>query len=177
MATDDEGAILQTLIGKKLLKRKLFGSCEETSVELATSETRLCPTLIDLEVFCEVLLVLCAPEGKERSPSFKLLSQKEMAVSILAPYHRLEVVVPQSRLKVIKRLVLINSLRHDKSLLDDLLILPLPTGQALKALHYIIRIFGELFAFYLRTPWRVALLYWLLEYISETGLQLVFLLY
>ena len=107
-------------------------------MELATGETGLGYTLIDLQVFCQVLLVLGSSKGKEYSPPFKLLSQKEMAVSILASHHGPEVVVPQSRLKVIKRLVLINSLRHDKSLLDDLLIFPLPTGKALKALHYII---------------------------------------
>ena len=177
MAADDEGPVLQTLIGKKLLKRKLLSPCEEASMELATGKTGLGSALVDLKVFCQVLLVLRASEGKKHSPPFELLSQKEMAVSVLASHHRPEVVVPQSGLQVIKRLVLINCLRHDKSLLDDLLIFPLPTGKALKALHYIIRIFGELTAFYLRTPWRVALLYWLLEHISEARLQLVFLLY
>lgn len=133
MAADDEGTILQTLIGKKLLKRKLLSPCEEASVELATGETGLGSTLIDLQVFCQVLLVLGSSEGKEYSPPFKLLSQKEMAVSILASHHGPEVVVPQSRLKVIKRLVLINSLGHNKCLLDNLLVLPLPIGKSLKA--------------------------------------------
>ena len=133
MAADDEGMILQGLIGKKLLKRKLLSSCEEASVELATGETGLGSTLIDLQVFCQVLLVLGSSEGEEYSPPLKLLSQKEMAVSILASHHGPEVVVPQSRLKVIKRLVLINSLGHNKCLLDNLLVLPLPIGKSLKA--------------------------------------------
>ena len=133
MAADDEGPVLQTLIGKKLLKRKLLSPCEEASVELATGKTGLGSTLVDLQVFCQVLLVLRASEGKEHSPPFELLSQKEMAVSVLASHHRPEVVVPQSGLQVIKRLVLINSLGHNKCLLDDLLVLPLPIGKSLKA--------------------------------------------
>ena len=61
-----------------------------------------------------------------------------MAVSILAPNHGLEVVVPQGRLKEVNGLVLVNSLGHHKCLLDKLLVFPLPVGKsALKTLRQI----------------------------------------
>ena len=95
-----------------------------------------------------------------------------MAVSILAPNHGLEVVVPQGRLKEVNGLVLVNSLGHHKCLLDKLLVFPLPVGKsALKTLRQI-----YLKNFYNLWSTRcLSVLYWPLNHISKTEFQPFFL--